>query len=107
MIPINNSNTAWLIVSDWNQENGKFYEELRKDVLEVNVNDWYFKGGDSVQEVGGFAVGELVGTNNGYSNYVGFVGHHGTVGDAADRYDTLDRVGKLVGGNPIVQTCIN
>ncbi len=40
MLPINNSDTAWLIVSDYNQENGIFYEELREDVLSPDVNNW-------------------------------------------------------------------
>ncbi len=43
MTPINNSDTAWLIVSDYNQENGKFYEELRDDILNYNINDWDFE----------------------------------------------------------------
>jgi hypothetical protein len=38
MIPINNSDTAWLIVSDYNQENGKYHEELREDVSNPDVN---------------------------------------------------------------------
>ncbi len=40
MIPINNSDTAWLVVSDYNQENGKYYEDLREDIYNPNVNDW-------------------------------------------------------------------
>ncbi len=39
MTPINNSDTAWLIVSDYNQDNGKFYEDLREDVLNPVTND--------------------------------------------------------------------
>ncbi len=40
MIPINNSDTAWLIITDYNQDNGKFYEELRNDVLNPNTEQW-------------------------------------------------------------------
>jgi len=40
MIPINNSDTAWLIVSDYNQDNGKYYNELREDVYNPEVNEW-------------------------------------------------------------------
>jgi hypothetical protein len=42
MNPINNSDTAWLIVSDYNQDNGIFYEDLREDVLNPNVNQWHW-----------------------------------------------------------------
>ncbi len=40
MIPINNSDTAWLIVADYNQDNDLPYEDLRDDILNCNVNDW-------------------------------------------------------------------
>ncbi len=40
MTPINNSDTAWLIVSDYNQDNNLPYEELREDVLNPDVNNW-------------------------------------------------------------------
>jgi hypothetical protein len=39
MQPINNSDTAWLIVADYNQDNGKFYEDLIEDVLNPVTND--------------------------------------------------------------------
>jgi hypothetical protein len=42
MIPINNSDTAWLIVSDYNQDNGKYHEELREDVLDPDVSQWHY-----------------------------------------------------------------
>lgn len=38
MIPINNSDTAWLIVADFNQENGKYHEELRADIFDPEVD---------------------------------------------------------------------
>lgn len=44
MIPINNSNTAWLIVADYNQENDLYYEELREDILDPDVNNWDWEG---------------------------------------------------------------
>ncbi len=40
MIPINNSDTAWLIVADYNQDNSLFYEDLREDVLNPTINNW-------------------------------------------------------------------
>jgi hypothetical protein len=41
MTPINNSDTAWLIVSDYNQENNLPYEELREDVLTSDSHQWH------------------------------------------------------------------
>jgi len=52
MIPINNSDTAWLIVSDYNQDNGKFYEDLREDVNDPDVDQWHY-----VYRLGGMSVG--------------------------------------------------
>ncbi len=62
MIPINNSDTAWLIVSDYNQENNKFYEGLREDVYNPNINDWIWVrrlrfGDDAIGGVHGRGVG--------------------------------------------------
>jgi len=92
MIPINNSDTAWLIVTDYNQENNLPYEELREDILNPETNHWIWElnvhmiiasctvGSDDFGEVGGDyfsteeAVGdseEHVGGENNCSNYVG------------------------------------
>jgi hypothetical protein len=85
MTPINNSDTAWLIVADWNQDNDMHHEELKEDVLEPVVNSWHYEyrvyavGGDSYHvgynvPIGGndiyigFAA-RVGGTNNG--NLVG------------------------------------
>ncbi len=38
MIPINNSDTAWLIVADYNQDNNLPYEELREDIVNPEIN---------------------------------------------------------------------
>jgi hypothetical protein len=38
MIPINNSDTAWLIITDFNQDNDLPYEYLREDILDPDVN---------------------------------------------------------------------
>lgn len=43
MIPINNSDTAWLIVSDYNQENDLPYEDLREDILTSDGNQWHYE----------------------------------------------------------------
>jgi hypothetical protein len=43
VIPINNSDTAWLIVSDYNQDNSIGYPDcLREDIACPDV-DWWFQ----------------------------------------------------------------
>ncbi len=42
MTPINNSDTAWLIVSDFNQDNNLPYEDLREDIISPDNNQWVF-----------------------------------------------------------------
>ncbi len=41
MLPINNSDTAWLIVTDYNQDNYIPFEELREDILNPETNQWH------------------------------------------------------------------
>ncbi len=51
MNPINNSDTAWLIVSDYNQDNDLPFEDLREDILNPETNKWemeYAPLGDGV-----------------------------------------------------------
>jgi hypothetical protein len=43
MTPINNSDTAWLIVSDYNQDNDLFHEDLREDVLNPEIDQWRYE----------------------------------------------------------------
>jgi hypothetical protein len=43
MTPINNSDTAWLIVSDHNQDNNLPYEDLREDILNPETNQWQYE----------------------------------------------------------------
>ncbi len=43
MTPINNSDTAWLVVSDYNQENNLPFEELREDILSPDINQWHYE----------------------------------------------------------------
>ena len=78
MTPINNSDTAWLIVSDYNQDNGKFYEELREDILNPEINNWLLCG-----EYNNGLVG-----NSWDGNYVGDFGH---------RVGSNDSFGEAVG----------
>jgi len=86
MTPINNSDTAWLIVTDYNQENNLPYEELREDILNPETNHWIYLhrydkvigpvGISSQGEVGDddeAGVGGLCSKNAGFydENYVG------------------------------------
>ncbi len=43
MIPINNSDTAWLIVSDYNQENDLPFDALREDILNPDIDQWCYE----------------------------------------------------------------
>lgn len=41
MIPINNSDLAWLVVSDYKEDNGILgAEELREDIYNPETNQW-------------------------------------------------------------------
>jgi hypothetical protein len=94
MTPINNSDTAWLIVSDYNQDNGKFYEELREDVLNPEVNQYHFEHT--------IFVPYCVGGDNYHNNQVGVeLGHLGGTGDIGNTGDIRqnDRYDGYVGGN--------
>jgi hypothetical protein len=101
MIPINNSDTAWLVVTDYNQDNGKFYEQLREDILNCNVNEWdwdykfYEPFTIGLKEVGAaWNFGDKVGNGQG-----GYVGEEGGVGEV------IIDIG--VGGNPRrIRSCL-
>jgi len=75
MTPINNSDTAWLITTDFNQENNLPYEELRKDIHNPAINQWHYESSSS-QGVG------VVDVDVGVGGYVGFggVGFGGVIG---------------------------
>ncbi len=72
-MPINNSDTAWLIVSDYNQDNNVgFPDDLRDEVVEIKDNIWCweydnqsccygFDVGSLGSGIGGFQVGSSVG----------------------------------------------
>ena len=89
MIPINNSDTAWLIVTDYNQDNNLPYEELREDIYNPAINQWHYENNIVCVGVGGYGVGGVGGVGvGGVGGVVGF----GGVGSGYD-----DGVG--VGGN--------
>lgn len=72
MIPINNSDLAWLITSDFNQDNNiGFPEELRQDIISPNVNDWHHEE-DRLNNDMGPMLGEVVGDLAGNFPTVGF-----------------------------------
>ena len=88
MIPINNSDTAWLIVTDFNQENNLPYEELKEDIYNPAINQWHYENnGGGIGYVGVGTVGG--GTVGGGSSYSG-IGSGGIGGGG---------IGDYVGGN--------
>ncbi len=88
MTPINNSDTAWLIVADFNQENDKYHEELRDDVNNPEINNYHHiilyyiltgfgishdVGGGLKEQAGdGSIVGRRVGGNMRHTDRVGY-----------------------------------
>ncbi len=114
MTPINNSDTAWLIVSDFNQENGKFYEDLREDICNPNINEWEFEylfnesNGGTISELVGGIMSIRVGIN-GASDSVGGSRYSNIGGGATSEYvggateelgsHLYPYTGQLVGGH--------
>lgn len=99
MIPINNSDLAWLVVSDFNQDNSIGYpDELREDVHSPEINNWCYEyypspkyvGSAHAEHVGGCLnssnVGHIVGMRN-RNNIVGGIGNSDLVGgnDSSNR----------------------
>lgn len=82
MIPINNSDLAWLITADYNQDNAIGYPDcLRDDIANPDINDWHYVYNDD-SRVGGMII-EHVGTAYiGDNEFVG--GSDYVVGDAVD-----------------------
>ncbi len=107
MIPINNSDTAWLIVADYNQDNAIGCPDfLREDVLDPDVNTY----------IPEYSTAGIVGTNfnlfadiGGDKSYAGkFLGSAGMntggngVGNLPNGYfvgSSAKFAGGLVGGN--------
>ncbi len=97
IIPINNSDTAWLIVSDYNQDNNLLYDELREDILDPEIDQWHtalqHRAFDGVGTRGN-GVGTL---NEGRSMLVGAEDHLGGMGPVIPNIYNV--FGHLVGGN--------
>lgn len=104
MTPINNSDLAWLVVSDYNQDNDIGYPDaLREDIYNPEINTWCWEYDEFAQDVG-----RDVGTDEDYIN----TRRCGSVGDRNDRQvggvinsesvgDVVGyrKIGKLVGSN--------
>ncbi len=90
MIPINNSDTAWLIVSDYNQDNLIGHpDSLRNDIANPAINqwDWDFKF------IGPFTIGhDRLGTAFEFMGDVGS-SYGSLVGDRLGSDENTSRVG--------------
>ncbi len=102
MLPINNSDTAWLIVSDYNQDNAIGYPDcLREDIDSPNINEWNF---ESYGITVGGRMGEWVGDDVNHCSHVGSnVGSNicNTVGTEPYAYNEVGSsspIGEYVGG---------
>ncbi len=81
MTPINNSDTAWLIVSDYNQDNNKFYQELIDDVNNPNINEWFWTPMIASYSRVGSHTDIMNNMNNSSQSYVGaYANDYGSVG---------------------------
>ena len=95
MTPINNSDTAWLIVSDYNQDNDLPYEDLREDILNPEVDGWWWQHPSLVN----FGVGVNLDIKFGV-NFVGQsrLGGHADGGDRVGASGDGSRMSEHVGG---------
>jgi hypothetical protein len=93
MTPINNSDTAWLIVSDYNQDNNLPYEDLREDILNPEINSW--TDGSNSYNVGacGFTGVGSVGFSSEELRQRLIANNGGVVGYNCDYFDIHDEVG--------------
>jgi hypothetical protein len=67
MIPINNSDTAWLITTDFNQEHNLPYEDLKQDIISPDTNQWVFE-----EDYGGVKLETVIHGVGGTNDYVGY-----------------------------------
>ncbi len=94
MIPINNSDTAWLIITDYNQDNDILYQDLRNDILNPEINEWYYEY-RTFDLAAGNSEGDIMDGND----YGDVVGEGETlVGDNCDMDDFV-LSGQYVGGH--------
>lgn len=92
MLPINNSDLAWPIVADYNQENDiGFPKDLREDILNPEVN--LFSGTNLIRSVGD-GEGEVGSEMNDEPSVGSF--HGSSVGCT---YDARSWISRLVGAH--------
>ena len=73
MTPINNSDTAWLITTDFNQDNNLPYIDLKQDIISPDVNQWHYEEGFPGTQLGTLI--DKVGSeteNVGFTDITGF-----------------------------------
>ncbi len=102
MIPINNSDTAWLIITDYNQENSLPYEDLREDILNPEINQWAWEarscyhdgkgrvGGGSNPDVDG-SMNVGINKNHSYCDSIGWAFNNNGIlvgGNSERQHDT-------------------
>ncbi len=104
MLPRNNSDTAWLIVSDYNQDNDiGFPDNLREDIIDPDINHWYWEWNNTVTIPGinpnaiVNAVGFFGAVGGGGSSYASLISE--PVGNAYGRIGGEDNTNNVVGGN--------
>ncbi len=103
MIPINHSDTAWLIITDYLQDNNLPYEDLREDILNPEINnwDWENRSGngylDGHHVVYGAGVGQSGGRINNGIEILGWDGYN--VGDYAQMFNLYHVGASDVKGN--------
>lgn len=103
ILPINNSDTAWLIVSDYNQDNDIGYpEELREDIISPDINLWssefhpIFNFPELCRNRNiNIVYGGMVGIEAG--GYLAGVGYSGTM-QRGNTVGSGSEIGKLIGG---------
>lgn len=97
LIPINNSDTAWLIVADYNQDNNLPYEDLKEDIISPNVDEWFLEYAHPFYRsgsVGGFEHQCVGGVPQHNINYLGGLNGEGGATGAARIFS--EKVGGLI-----------
>ncbi len=95
MIPINNSDTAWLIVSDYNQDDNIPFNDLREDIVDPDIDRWHWAWNTYSSIIGGveymIEMNDEVGCGLNYQ--VGGIGYGQTMHLAGSQIVLGNRVG--------------
>lgn len=96
MVPVNNSDLAWLVVSDYNQDNDiGFPDDLREDIYNPAIDQW------TAQHIG-IVESDRVGNSMGNGIVGDFKGTVGSSWSSNPGYQSVigsSWQGYLVGGN--------